>query len=198
MRTWVGIDPGITGAVMVVKPGGLVEAHDTPYREREVHKEVLDRKTGTMVSKTVDRKVFDLMLMRDLLEQLRDEAAAARAPIYVTIEEVNGMPSRGPGGETIKMSASAMFGFGYGYGLWCMALCCLRVRNRLVRPGVWKRLLLPKGEKGNAVEMRAAERLYPAANGLLRGPRGGIITGRVDGLLLAHYGRVLAPPELTG
>jgi hypothetical protein len=194
----VGIDPGITGATMVVKPGGLVEAHDTPFLTTEVRKELLDPKTGKRASKDVVRRVFDRVQMRDLLERLRNEAAAAGAPIYVTLEEVNGMPARGPGGVKIKIGATSAFGFGFGYGLWVMALCCLRIRHRLVRPGVWKRQLLPKGEKGDAVEMRAAARLYPSAADLLRGPRGGIVTGRVDGLLLAHYGVVLAPPELTG
>jgi hypothetical protein len=52
-----------------------------------------------------------------------------------------------------------------------------------------RRLGLPGKTHAGAVQQRAdmIDRLYPQASTLIRGPRGGLLDGRIDALLIAHY-----------
>jgi hypothetical protein len=82
---------------------------------------------------------------------------------------------------------------GYNWGCWLTALAALGVPVMQALPTDWKKgLLPPKADKSASVAV--ASRMWPTAP--LRGPRGGLLDGRAEALLLAHvcrtrYGRAL-------
>lgn len=172
---YAGVDPGLTGAVAVISPDGQVRIFDTPVIETVVNGK--------------KRHVPDEAQMISILEKLLASIQYAATSIHVVLEKVNAMPSFGPGGRR-TMGAASMFNFGFGYGLWCMALTALKLPHDRVHPATWKARLLRDTNKDDGAAAQLAGRLYPAADPLLRGPKGGLKMGRVDALLLAHYGQI--------
>jgi len=106
----------------------------------------------------------------------------------------------------LGMSAKSNFSFGYNVGMVnTMALASRQTLDR-VQPKVWQReTKVPrktwkKGTAANikkkalkeAVALRGIE-LYPYAREFLYGPKGGLLDGRSDSLLIAHYARLIYP-----
>lgn len=167
--TNIGIDPGLGGAVAVVDKlrlpgddrdpnGSQIEIHDTP---------IFDSPDG--------RREPDPHGMASLLRDIWRRYPQARA----ILEWVQAFPKNGSIGN---------FKMGQGFGLWQMALAALGMPHELVRPQRWKKYVLAGAPKTPQGEAAVAVRLYPVAAGLVRGPKGGLREGRVDALLLAHYG----------
>ncbi len=98
-------------------------------------------------------------------------------------------------------SAKSNFSFGFNTGgvNWISAVIGCGVDH--VAPKKWQSsfgLKTPKALKGTARKRHIkqaigdiAERLYPQAN--VRGPKGGLLDGKSDSLLIAHYARRLYP-----
>lgn len=153
----LGVDPGISGAVAVIRDGGVV-LFDTP---------VLAIKSGKSLKNFIDANAATLMLK-------------SIHPDYAVIEKVQAMP----GGGERSMGATSAFNFGMGYGIWLGILAALQIPFEKVHPATWKAALM-KGmtKEKDASRMRAME-LYPSAAGSLNLKRH---HGRADALLLAHY-----------
>ena len=84
-------------------------------------------------------------------------------------------------------SAGSNFTFGYNTGLVNMLATLLPTSHDLVRPKAWQKKV-GVTKKGPAIKKEVAaiaHRLYPDAE--LYGPRGGLLDGRSDALLIAHY-----------
>jgi len=90
------------------------------------------------------------------------------------------------------MSAKSNFGFGYNVGAVHALFDCLGATYELVTPKVWQKAVGapssksvggPKGLK-QAIAKLAID-LYPGAQ--LHGPKGGLLDGRTDALMIAHY-----------
>jgi len=88
------------------------------------------------------------------------------------------------------MSAKSNFGFGRNFGI-AFAIAKLAVSDgpvQQVTPKVWQKYIGVIA-KGKAIKKQVAEIaniLYPVAN--LYGKRGGLLDGRADALMIAHYG----------
>jgi len=88
------------------------------------------------------------------------------------------------------MSAKSNFGFGRNFGI-AFAIAKLAVSDgpvQQVTPKVWQKYIGVTA-KGKAIKKQVAEIaniLYPIAN--LYGKRGGLLDGRADALMIAHYG----------
>ena len=88
------------------------------------------------------------------------------------------------------MSAKSNFGFGRNFGI-AFAIAKLAVSDgpvQQVTPKVWQKYIGVTA-KGKAIKKQVAEIaniLYPVAN--LYGKRGGLLDGRADALMIAHYG----------
>lgn len=97
-------------------------------------------------------------------------------------------PTTRPGEGTER---SERFGRGKGY---LEAFAYLhRMTYYKIAPALWKgRLGLPgKDHPGaNAQAATLFETFYPAHTALIRGPRGGLLTGPLDALLIAHFLRI--------
>ena len=88
------------------------------------------------------------------------------------------------------MSAKSNFGFGRNLGI-------VTAISQIATPGVIAKTVTPKiwqkyigvTAKGKAIKKQVAEiatKLYPRAN--IYGKRGGLLDGRSDALMIAHYG----------
>ncbi len=96
-------------------------------------------------------------------------------------------------------SAGSNFTFGYNAGGVNWICECLGCGVDRVKPRKWQShagLTVPKAYKGSARKRyikkaigEIAERLYPQAE--IRGPKGGLLDGKSDSLLIAHYARHL-------
>ena len=102
-------------------------------------------------------------------------------PDLIWIEDVHSM---------FGMSAKSNFTFGRNLGsIHAIAeINCFGRPPNTVAPKVWQKFIGVTA-KGKAIKKQVAEiatKLYPAAN--IRGKRGGLLDGRSDALMIAHYG----------
>ena len=161
MRHYIGIDPGLNGAIAVLSgAGSLVLLEDTP--------------TVTETKKRKTRKEYVCYAMADLLSR----AAAASQSCYAVIEHVHAMPRQG---------VTSMFRLGYGYGLWIGLLTDRQIPFTRVLPAYWQRdvfagMSRSLGKKRSVI--RCGE-LYPQFSGCVAGK-----DGRADALLLARHAMV--------
>lgn len=167
VRTHVGIDPGQTGGVAVI-PNCF-----------DATREPLVTLHDTPTFKGEGRTLYDEAGMSDLLRGV----AKSYPDVFVTIEQVHAMPKQG---------VSSSFNFGMGYGIWLGIVAALGLPSQRVTPQRWKKVVLADGPKVDQAVCAFAARLYPAIAGNLRGPRGALLMGRADALLIAHYGTLAA------
>jgi hypothetical protein len=131
----VGIDPGLTGAVAVLKSDGAAEVYDTPTLTLKVSR-------GT-------KQVYDVPGMCTLLQRY------AGAGLHVVIEEAQAMPGQG---------VRSMFSCGLGMGAWLGLLAALALPYTSVRPGVWKKALGLGGGQDKEASRHRAHQLFPGAD----------------------------------
>lgn len=164
MTVFIGIDPGITGAVFCIEENGPFVT-DTPC--------ITMKKSGGKGNKT---------------DYLPADMAAILRPYdprtcHVFIEKVGAMPGQG---------VTSMFGFGKGFGLWLGILAALELPYTLVTPQAWKKEMM-KGISDKEASIHRAQQLWPKYASLFQ-PQRGIFNkqqaiGRADAALIAEYGR---------
>ena len=159
---FLGIDPGVAGAIALISASGeTAQVWPMP---------VLDRK-GV--------KELDKHLLCDRLEHLR------RLPAPVAgLEWPN--TYKGSFGDVVRHAEV----FGRQKGTLDAFLFGLGFDYRHVSPSAWKGKLGLPGKDWDPVSQQGADlwgRLYPQHSGLIRGPRGGLLDGPLDALLIAHY-----------
>ncbi len=88
------------------------------------------------------------------------------------------------------MSAKSNFGFGRNLGIVTAILQIITKGEEAtkVTPKVWQKAVgvTAKGKDIKVQVAKLAQQLYPKAN--IYGKRGGLIDGRSDALMIAHYG----------
>lgn len=88
------------------------------------------------------------------------------------------------------MSARSNFGFGKNLGFVTAISEIITKGNfsRIVTPKVWQKYI-GVSVKGKDIKIQVAQigkSIYPTVN--LHGPKGGLLDGRSDALMIAHYG----------
>ena len=169
----IGIDPGLHGAIAVLRGGELVALHDMPL----------------MPSDTEGKKVPDPLEVATILRDVRDEAEADDRKVdLVVIELVNAMPRTcAKTGRKIKMGTASTFNFGLGVGMVEGAARINKLAVTKSRAQVWKRRArLINAKKDTALER--ARQLWPEADLRLKKHH-----GRAEALLIARYGHDLWP-----
>lgn len=162
MTTWyVGVDPGVTGALVVLCDGEL-QFYDAPT---------------VQVGK---RTRMDPRGVSDLLGKI--DVERGNDMLTVAIEKAG---SFSPAGR--KQGAVSMFGYGAGYGFWIGALEALQIPYTEVPPQTWKRELLAGAPKEKDSSRRLALRLWPdqTEEALSRKKD----HGRAEAALIAEYAR---------
>jgi len=168
MKSIIGIDPGLTGALAVLsQEGKIISIDDAP----------------TIVVKT-GKKNRTLLVEADMIALL--ERTLARGAVHAYIENVHAMPGQG---------VTSMFSMGMGFGLWLGILAALRVPVTRVEPLRWKRGMDIAGGADKGASVVRGLQLFPSCTDLTREYRRGgqvlhtYLHGRADALLIAEWGR---------
>ena len=167
IRLFVGIDPGFTGAI------GFIA-------ERELCNDIFV--WDFMVSGAGRKRQFDLENLNRQIHGI--QGWGTDDDVIVGLENPTTRP--GEGAEPCKR-------FGEGIGFLKGMMTAHQVPYTCVPPNLWKgRLGLPGKTHRNANKSGAQLLIthYPNAENLIYGPRGGILDGRLDALLIAHWMKV--------
>jgi hypothetical protein len=134
----VGIDPGVTGAVVVISASGELE--------RALRTPILIQK---------GKKVYDLQLMREVLRAAHKRSEKEGGATVVGLEKVHTLPRDGRVGA---------FRFGMGYGMWQGLLSGLFLPYTEVTPQRWQGKMLagyPRGEQTKTSAVTVAKSQFP-------------------------------------
>ncbi len=159
MRTFVGIDPGLDGAI-----AGLV-----PGEEGEYTLYVDDTPTG----KTKGKRLYFPAQMAQALKKF----SGGREPPIVFIERVHSMPKQG---------VASSFNFGVGFGLWQGIVAGLNWPVELVTPQAWMKVMMTGQLRGKDAGRGRAMELWPEHVNTFGRVKD---DGRADAALIAEYGR---------
>lgn len=168
---WVGIDPGITGALAAIDAAdGSIELFDTPTFQDG------------------NRTRIDVHGATDLIRYLQLDKGKA---ISAVLEKSQPMPhigkgNVGKGGKSTGHGSIASFSLGYSFGVWNGILTAMQVPYRLVTPQSWKKSMMPGEAKEKDASRIVAIRMFPRAADSLKRKKD---NGRSDALLMAEYGR---------
>lgn len=159
---FVGIDPGVGGAIAVIRTGEVAGLWEHPYAVEDIPtllvKGRLEYNTGKMAE-----------IFFNLVEQW------SRNDIWVAIERQRAMPRQG---------VSSTYKTGYGMGLWVGIVEADLLSYTIVEPRVWTTAMVPDGPGKKSAHLERARKLFPAAELHLKKHH-----GRADALLIAEYAR---------
>ena len=168
MKCYVGVDPGLWGAVAALdEDGRLIFAQDTP---------IIEVKRGKTPKGNVKvRHLYLPTAMADVMVENLLKDVVQPDSVIVGVENVHSMPAQG---------VSSTFSLGRGLGLWEGIIAALRLPVEMIEPAVWKRAMgIPAGsDKSGSIEL--ALRLFPSAPIVRKKDN-----GRADAILLAEFCR---------
>lgn len=161
-KLFVGIDPGLNGAVALLgMASGFLGVWDTP--------------TITVRSSGKNRNKYQTAQMVSILDAVKGYGGEI---VVVGMELVNAMPGQG---------VTSMFGLGKGCGLWEGITSALQMPLSFVTPQVWKKALLGAGVGSDkSASLLRAQALFPKAAPQLSRKKD---DGRADAILIAEFFR---------
>jgi len=164
MNYYVGIDPGLKGAIAIID-------------EKKTVVDLIDMPITTYKAKKKTKNVYDIYALKAILQNISE----LEGQVTVFLEEMQSMP---PG---IRVQAS--FGLGKCQGIFEMGLTTFELPYELIKPKNWQKHFNITKSKGDikTLSFLVARRLFPSAE--LSGPKGGKKDGRSDALLIAEFGR---------
>lgn len=168
---FVGIDPGMTGAMAVIRRDKKIKALAVEMPLDAKRKEV----------NPIGIKMF---LISTCGVALNEREFVICGSTVIILEKSQPMPKQG---------VTTMFHYGKTYGKIVSTLELMDIMKRVIeiRPAAWKKEFELNSNKQKSV--RLAEKLFPEFKGQLKliGPKGGIILkdGIAEALLMAEYGR---------
>lgn len=165
----VGIDPGYTGALVLLTDFGCVEARPMPIFEEK--------------NRGKTRREVDGDTMADILTDWLIAGPLRVHDSHVFIEKVQAMPTIKNGKRTPQGSSSS-FKFGEAAGIVRGVVSGLHLPRTRIAPASWKAKVGLIGRDKDAARQKATE-LYPAYRELWRTKNR---VGIADALLIAHVG----------
>ena len=168
MNIYCGIDPGLMGGVAVIE-NKKVTLMDIPT--------VVEKKNGKI------RNKYDVNALADIFKGFNP------GNTFAVLEAVTAMPHQG---------VVSMVSIGFGAGLYQAFLASQRISYEIIHPKRWQKEYGITGAGGDtkAQGFQIASRLFPDT--VLKTPRGKLITGRIDSLLICEYCRRKKCGELEG
>lgn len=131
---YLGIDPGLDGAMAAIYEDGSTITSDTPSAK--------DGKKRRYQIAVMVQEIRNLQVILDM------------SRIRACIERVHSMPKQG---------VASSFTFGEGFGLWQGILAGLGIPFDLVTPQAWKKALMDGQAKEKDASRIVAQRLFPSA-----------------------------------
>jgi crossover junction endodeoxyribonuclease RuvC len=161
---YIGIDPGLNGAVGVL-------SEISPYWRSEVYD------TPTMVVSGIkEKRVYNAAAMAALLKPFAEHVGD---DVLVILEAVHSMPKQG---------VSSSFSFGEGLGMWKGIIAAFGLPLEMPSPQRWKKEIMADQGKDKDASRFKAIALFPALATQLARVKD---DGRAEALLLAEYGKRL-------
>src|SRR5712671_7487636 len=156
---YIGIDPGLDGAVALIQ----VQPDDIA---------VFDSPSWTIEAKKGIRREYNIRGMAEIIND-----AILRVPnrgsVMAGLESVHSLPDQG---------VASAFKFGCGLGIWQGILEALGITYQMIPPQRWKKALMDGMGKEKHASIIVAQRLFPTADIRLAKHH-----GRPDALLLPEY-----------
>lgn len=159
-KIYIGIDPGMKGAVVVLGHNYEPQVIDTP----------------TTIVKSGKRKK-EYYIESEMANIMRKFSGITHN-VVVAIEKSRPMQGQG---------VVSMYSTGLGYGLWLGILSAFKIPYVEISPQAWKKEMMKGMGKEKAASCYRAQQLFPEVE--VFGPKGGAIDGRGDALLIAEYSR---------
>jgi hypothetical protein len=176
----IGIDLGFKGAIAAINrvTGLSITVWDMPTFK--IKKQLKRGKTKTITE-------YDICKIRDIIEEI--------ARLY-SCEEVVGYVEKAlilPNGYNIKTNIK----MGGCQKIFESLFAASRIRNVLVEPKEWQEHFGITGKKGDTGEqsIKIASEMFPLVK--FKTPKGRLLDGRADALLIAEYGKILNDKEIT-
>lgn len=160
-HVFVGIDPGLSGAVAMIGNLGIAGQTDETVT-------VFD----APVMMSGKRLVYDIGTMKAVLSQA---SAHTGFTAMCAMEKVHAMPKNGSIGN---------FRLGYGFGLWEAILVVVKMRYQLIAPQTWKKAMMPDMPKEKDSSRVRAIQMFPQYADKMNLKKH---HGRADALLIAEY-----------
>jgi hypothetical protein len=166
---YVGIDPGLSGAVAAIKGEELV-IFDTPVLKVGKKRE-MNTKEATAILKSL--LGCGHLVISQASGGNEDWSTPNPPQIVCVLERVHAMPKQG---------VTSVWSFGKNYGQWLGILAALEISHELVTPQAWKRVMMDGMPKEKDASIQRVHQLFPEADVTLRKHH-----GRADALLMAEY-----------
>jgi len=163
----IGIDPGKTGAITVLNNDAVVEVaiFDMPT--------IREGKKG--------KEQIDIVELGQIIRNLPTTATAF-------VEAQNALTRFDPSlGRAVPQGAVSNFTLGKGFGAVLMGLAMAGIPFEEVMPKQWQKYFHISGSNTKEQAHGIAKRLFPTLE--FTTPRGRLLDGRCDSLLIAEYGR---------
>ena len=165
MKVYIGIDPGITGAIAAISKKkkshvDKIKIFDTPVdiikKGKSIKKEYLPVEMANRIRIIINKYGVE--------------------NCHIAIEKVHSMPKQG---------VASTFSFGRGYGIWLGIIATLHISFSNPTPQAWKKEMMRGMSDKDAARIRAQE-LFPKCATKLSLKKH---IGRADALLIAEYAR---------
>ena len=173
--TYIGIDPGLSGAIARIMPNGDVCIVDVPTR-------TVDKKGKTKSGKNKTQNVYDVPGMVSIFEGFAHDYGTNN--IHLFIEKSQPMPDQG---------VVSVFGYGKGYGIYLGIFAALKIPYTEIHPMTWRKIVMRDMPREKDASIIRAKQLYPNADITLKRHH-----GRSEALLIAHYGKITTGGQNCG
>ena len=137
MKHFIGIDPGLRGAIAVIYKDNTIAYADAPVLGNE----------------------YDTSLLPGILQELVLDKDRPEE-FMVILEASNARPSKG-----VKLGATTAFKMGFGFALWQVALAFTHIPFRIITPAKWKKDLNLSPDKKESLLL--CKQLLPASREFL-------------------------------
>jgi len=162
-RVFIGIDPGLSGGIAVITP----EAYTT-----------FDVPVLVVVKGKTKKNRYNSVEISRIFRSVMQGAAAKEYTVQVWLEDVHAMPGQG---------VTSMFSMGRGLGIYEGIISALGLPLNYISPITWKKKVMCGQGKEKDAAVYKAQQLFP--NAVLTTPRGRLLDGRAEALLIAFYGK---------
>ena len=172
---YMGIDPGLNGAIAVInRDGSVLEVNDMPVQEIA---------SDGKKKRRIDIRSLSVLFQNILLRY-------PGAIISAGMEQVHAFPDRKnkDGTMTRGQGVTSAFAFGRGYGNLEQALVDFQIGFTEISPVRWKKAMLGDMPKGKGAALYRARQLFPSADLRLAKHE-----GRAEALLIAEFQRRTNP-----
>jgi crossover junction endodeoxyribonuclease RuvC len=161
-KLFIGIDPGLNGAVAAIASDGSVGVYPT---------ESFKAKRGND---------FNILWMVGKADAVRAMYDREQCDIFCTIEKQQPYPKQG---------GASNFKTGKGFGLWLGILAAMQIPYEIVTPQKWKKELLAGTDKSKGAAINKAQALFPGVSLLRTDKCRTPHDGMAEALLIAECGR---------